>query len=234
MEKKLRTIYGLLGPSTETTWQAVDSLDNWKGEAFIYNNMTGGDAMGESKAQKACDSRTASVKATFGSQLGAFLGAAYLWPYLDPSQKRKPHQVPVFITSGPFGTAGPSKFKDDPKGEPITKILVRCGARVDGVQLTYGGRAGALHGGPTGEPHSLGLEDGESVVKVEGRAGDSIDKLVFHTDKGRAVGGGGKGGSSWTAEPAKDTGATLVSIEGRQGGSSLDGITFVWRYFRNE
>jgi hypothetical protein len=38
----------------------------------------------------------------------------------------------------------------------------------------------------------------------------------------------------WSAAPPEGKGATLVAIEGIEGDSSLEGITFHWQYMRDQ
>jgi hypothetical protein len=105
---------------------------------------------------------------------------------------------------------------------------------VDGVEIFYGDKSGGLHGKRGGNTHSLDLAAGELVVGAWGTAGDAIDSLYFETDRGHIVGGGGRGGAEWRADPPEGSDAKLSKISGNQGAGHLAAIKFHWQYWRDE
>ena len=112
--------------------------------------------------------------------------------------------------------------------------MVYAGQRVDGLEVFYGGRSGGLHSQRGGNTYALDMRPGEAIVFAHGRAGDAMDVLYFKTNMGREVGGGGVGGNPWTTAPPQGSNATLFKVSGRQGSNHLAGLTFTWRYFRQE
>ena len=226
-----RTDWGLLGPSTTHIWKAEDTYgSNWS-VSWEYNSLTGGTLDAESKARYAYENRLGAIAADFGNQLDTLLEPGYIWPYVDPRNPNHPNKTPVYVNSGPFGGRNGAIFQDNPAGLPITDIVVRAGSRVDGVEFFYGGRSGGLHGGSGGSPNKLTLQPGEFIVSAYGRAGDSMDQLYFVTSMGRQVGAGGGGGSPWIASPPAGRNAVLISIAGKQGARSFEGITLNWCYW---
>jgi len=227
----LRTDFGILGPSTTHIWKAEDLYGSGWSESWEYNSLTGGTLDAEAKARYAYQNHLGSVSADFGNQLDRLLEPGYLWPYLDPKNPNHPNNTPVIVNSGPFGGRSGTPFQDNPAGQKISDIVVYAGSRVDGVEFFYGGRSGGLHGARSGTPNKLTLQPAESIVSAHGRAGDSMDQLVFVTNLGRQVGGGGGGGSAWNAAPPSGSDAALLSIAGKQGSRSFEGITLNWCYW---
>ena len=227
-----KTDWGVLGPTTTTTWTAVDRLCAWQ-VSYQNNSLSGGELDGEKKAKTALSQRRAQVEFAYGADLDLLMTPAYLWAYMDPTKPGQPDAMPVDVTSGPFGTSGrEAPFDDNPADQPITRVVVFAGSRVDGLEVFYGGRSGGLHGWPSGTAHALDMAPGEAIVSAYGRAGDAMDALYFQTNTGRQVGGGGKMGNEWAAAPPQGSEAVLFKVSGRQGSRHLAGLNLTWRYTR--
>jgi hypothetical protein len=232
-----KKVPGVLGSSTTTTWTATDSLCPWE-ISFEHNPLSGGETYGEEKAKIRLAQRRAQVDAAYKADLDVLFAPAYLWPYLDPTNpdrppSAQPEPTPIFVTSGPFGSfSNEPPFDDNPNGDPVTRIVVYAGRRVDGVEVFYGGRSGGLHGARSGNSYSLDLGPGETIVSASGRGGDAMDALQFTTSTGRTVGGGGPGGTPWYAAPPQGSDGVLFKISGRQGGGHLATLNVTWTYVR--
>lgn len=240
-----RTDFGLLGPSTTHIWTVKDKHVANKLDPHIdlelsweWNTLTGGNGNAEAIANNVYSNHKSQVEAELGAKLDSFLSPAYQWCYLDPTSTGTPHKTPqktpVDFNSGPFAGLRGDAFQDNSNDQPITKVIIHAGSRVDGVEFFYGGISGGLHGGEGGQPNVLDLNDGENIVAAWGREGDSMDALYFKTNKDRVVGGGGGGGRPWSAVPPEGTNAILRYISGIQGSRSLEGITLTWRYWVNK
>ena len=125
--------------------------------------------------------------------------------------------------SGSFGGSGGSKFNDDIVG--IRGMKIRHGNQVDSIQVTYILADGTIwegprHGGTGGSLSQFTLEEGEKLVKMEGKTNNAlVDQLTFHSNKGKKYGPYGK------------TGQTSFSVEGElvtffgSAGNLLDAIS---------
>jgi hypothetical protein len=232
-----KKVFGGLGSSTTTTWTATDSLCPWQ-ISFSHNSLSGGETYGEEKAKIQLAQRRAQVDAAYKADLDLLFAPAYLWPYLDPTNPDKPpsaqpEPTPIYVTSGPFGSfSNEPTFDDNPNGDPVTRIVVYAGSRVDGVEVFYGGRSGGLHGARSGNAYSLDLGPGETIVSASGRGGDAMDALQFTTSTGRTVGGGASGGTPWYAAPPQGSDGVLFKISGRQGRAHLATLNLTWTYVR--
>jgi hypothetical protein len=252
VNETVRTDFGVLGPSKTHIWTVRDTHVTDKKNphpdlevSWEWNTLTGGTMDAEDKARYAYNNHRSQIEAELGAKLDSFLKPAYLWNYLDPTSPGTPQKKPVDVISGPFAGRSGTRFTDNPHDLPITKVIILAytfdDARVEGVEIFYGGNSGGAHGKkmsgqvyPTYH-HILELQEGESIISARGRAGDSMDALYLKTNKGREVGGGGtRGGSAWSAAPPAGTEATLAFISGIQGRESFEGITLHWRYWRYE
>ena len=87
-------------------------------------------------------------------------------------------------------------------------LQLRAGNSVDALILN-----GSRHGGAGGDlGSSLQLGSGEYISRVEVRHGNYVDRLVFTTNEGRVLSGGGGGGTL-----ARLDGVRVTSIGGRSG-----------------
>ena len=168
-------------------------------------------------------------------ELESFIEPMYAWRYMNPEVKELPVQTTRTLVFGPFGGGGGNSFYDNPAGEPITGIAMRCGEYVDGVELTYGPRTVGVewHGGSGGGLMIERLNTGERIVRVSGRAGEYVDALYFHTNQGRQIGGGGGGGNGFSVTLPEAGNPVLVRLTGRAG-EYVDAIGFEWKYTRFE
>lgn len=103
------------------------------------------------------------------------------------------------------GGGGGSAFSDDlTEATRITSITIRHGNFVDSIQTTWLSTSGqqvtgVRHGGGGGNPSVINLKPNEAIVRVEGRSGQFVDQLTFHTNLGNKFGPyGGDGGSPFT------------------------------------
>ncbi len=133
------------------------------------------------------------------------------------------------LSSATFGGSGGRPFEDSVDviaHGSITKVVVRCADEVDSIRLFYGksGAAGNKYGGDGGKEQEWEVPEDEQIVRVEGRAGERIDRLQFFTDKGTASPVfGGKGGKPFVF-PQEGNGGFLRTISGRSG-RKIDQIT---------
>jgi hypothetical protein len=228
LSKITMTSDGSAGWNTTNLWTVQDSIDkNWK-----YPG-----SHDKSEIEYVFNNRRNQVNAQFKADTDILIESSYLWPYLDPTNTKKPVSTPVIVTSGGFGGKRGRHFKDNPNGKAITKIVMHSDYRfIKGVEVFYGSQSGGLHHASTGTlSQTLELEEGEGIVSAHGAAGDALEMLVFKTNKGRELSSKCQGGRlEWSAAPPEGKGATLVAIEGIEGDSSLEGITFHWQYMRDQ
>ncbi len=73
-------------------------------------------------------------------------------------------------------------------GGVISKITIRSGKFIDGIQLTYQYKhrvSSRAYGGTGGRPKSLSLSRGEYITEFGGRSGKYIDSIYIKTNRGR-------------------------------------------------
>ena len=113
------------------------------------------------------------------------------------------------------------------QGQPVTGFAVRSGRLLDGLAFLYAnGNWGPPHGSLGSPPYTaeVRFRAGEYVVRVDYRAGDEVDSILFHTNTGRKFGPyGGNGGSPGTYNVIP--GQKLGCMQGRSG-SRTDQLTF--------
>ena len=134
----------------------------------------------------------------------------------------------VCRSAGPYGGGGGEAFTElyDNCNANVSKIFIRSGSRIDGIELTYrisDGHeiTGGYHGGTGGSPHEFTIDvpGGERVIGVFGRSGSNVDNLGFITNWGRIFGPhGGCGGGPFTVNSCN-----VKGISGRSG-DRLDNI----------
>ena len=82
---------------------------------------------------------------------------------------------PTYRKEGPVGHNGPYAFDDTEEAKqlnkPITRIHIRSGNIVDGLQIFYDGIPTPAHGGERGAPHNVVIESGDALVEVWGYYG---------------------------------------------------------------
>ena len=106
----------------------------------------------------------------------------------------------------PFGAAAVSSIRVS--GGNFVDALVINGSR-------YGGSGGSLS-------EKLVLRSGEYINCVVVRQGDFLDRLEFHTNQGRSIGGGGTGGSETLLQNIR------VTHIGGRAGDFVDQITVAY------
>ena len=164
------------------------------------------------------------------------------------------------MVTGPYGGLGGEWFTDwwesldgvdyHPK-RPPQQLNIWAGERVDMLQLLYGDYSGGHHGDHGGLLTRLRLYNGDTVVRVSGRAGvgpgAGVDQLTFYTARychcyihslsidnhlcfsGRTLGPfGGAGGRPFDSGDFSSQGCHLAYISGRSG-RRLDQLFLHWR-----
>eukprot|EP00058_Branchiostoma_floridae_P003090 XP_002588578.1 hypothetical protein BRAFLDRAFT_110732 [Branchiostoma floridae] len=126
-----------------------------------------------------------------------------------------------------YGGSGGSPFSDRSYEQArIVTISVWSGNPdyIHAIQVTYGRRTAAKHGGNGGTRHDfeVRVNQGEKITEVRLRVGWHVDRIGFKTNHGRDLGAvGGMGGKYHVVRPPFIEGWTLgcylVSIEGRAG-----------------
>ena len=107
----------------------------------------------------------------------------------------------------------------DPFGAAaFSSVRISGGNFVDALIIN-----GSRHGGSGGSlSEELTLRSGEYINRVAVRHGDFIDRLEFHTNQGRSIGGGGTGGNETVRQNVK-----VTHIGGRTG-DFVDQITVAY------
>ena len=133
----------------------------------------------------------------------------------------------TILVCGPYGGGGGEDWCEEGRGG-VAGVEVRAGAWVDSVRLLRGGEWGAARGGGGGQPATLLLQPGDSVVAVAGTTdGRLVTQLQFSTARGATLGPVGAGaGRRW--ECAAPAGWELSHLSGRAG-MFLDSLTVHWR-----
>jgi hypothetical protein len=122
---------------------------------------------------------------------------------------------------GYSGGNGGSEFQDDniPCDARVLQVKVWNGEFIDGVQFVYRSKDGhtqntPIHGGTGGHLTELNLNEGESIITIQGRSGDYVDSMTLTTDRGRQASFGGGGGSNTYIYQAPQ-GYEIVGVAGR-------------------
>lgn len=163
-----------------------------------------------------------------------FLVAAFLSLALSNALLVADVRAASFSFLGPSGGLGGNYFSDGQAGgqfssdnRRLTEVRVRSGAFIDSIQLVYENVIGQkivspMHGGSGGTLSVFKLDPGEYITRISGKHGWYIDSLLIETNKGKAKGWGGTGGSAnytYTAAP----GSSIHGFFGRSG-KFLDAI----------
>jgi jacalin-like lectin domain-containing protein len=133
-----------------------------------------------------------------------------------------------FSFLGSSGGVGGNYFSDGQAGgqfssgdRRLTEVRIRSGVFIDAIQLVYEDVIGQkiispMHGGTGGTLSVFKLAPGEYITRISGKYGWYIDHLLIETNKGKAKGWGGTGGSAnytYTAPP----GSSIHGFFGRSG-----------------
>ncbi len=144
-------------------------------------------------------------------------------------------------------------FADSPGGRPITEVRVRWGDLVYSIEVLYGNVSGGVHGVPPPEELApdelefraqhgllastqpdtitavLSLGPGERIVGASGRSGRALDRILFETNQGQKVGGGGRGGDgAWSVAPPAGSDGYLCKLSGLADEHQVGLLTFHW------
>lgn len=118
------------------------------------------------------------------------------------------------IHTSPFGGGGGDAFNM----AVIQEVGLRTGNGVDQIRIN-----GAAHGGGGGHDRgSITLDTGEYISRVDIRAGEKVDAVVFTTSNGNTIGGGGSGGDPTTLDNIR-----VIGIGGSSG-DELDKLNIMY------
>ena len=193
----------------------------------------------EDRAEDAYEAEKALVMNSYQTELDMIVLPSEKWQYFDSTKYPIPYEpakVMKLVSTGPYGK-GMSRTQKDfndtslfiKNGNP-SKILVRSGDRIDGIQFTYGGVPAPMHGSSSGKPNEINLGGDTKIIKVAVNSGDAVDGVQFFTDKGKNYKYGSSRGTYKEVKPPV-AGAYLAAIKGKQGTSSVEALTFVWVYY---
>ncbi len=167
-------------------------------------------------------------------KLGATSNICYIEPVFDDVNMLFAKRIP-FSNNGKFTTQLGKLFQDTEGFDDwdwvsskfnysIAEVKVwHDGNLVHGVQFQYNMDGAKKTPGKHVSERSglrceqLAFNEDERITKIFVRAGDMIDNLVFFTNQGRRVGGGGNGGSAYVSVAPE--GHHLVAVGGGIGGS---------------
>ena len=218
------------------TFYFVDDKTGVKSE---IGTDTGSFPISESRAREAFEEMRQNVLNEFRSKLDKILLPQQNWIYFDSTIYPIPYEPEKkirFVISGPFGKGmsyDQSDFDDlelfKQHGLP-SKIHVQADERVDGLQFTYGGFEGPLHGGLSGKAFDINLGGDTKIKKVGIKAGDAIDGIQFITTRDEVFNYGRKYYEFTEIYPPVE-GAYLASIKGKQGSDSIESLALIWVYY---
>lgn len=126
-------------------------------------------------------------------------------------------QIAEILPESPIYGSGTASYFDESELaniDDITKIHVRCGDLIDGIQVEYrhGGK-GQYHGGTGGVTRTFSLRPDERITAVKGTINNTvIGSLTFVTDCGREETFGKPVGESFIYEMTD--GSYLAAIKG--------------------
>lgn len=97
------------------------------------------------------------------------------------------------------GGQAAGRFSSDDRR--LIEVRIRSGAFIDAIQTVYVNAIGQkivspMHGGAGGTLSVFKLGANEYITRISGKYGWYIDSLLIETNKGRAKGWGGTGGSA--------------------------------------
>lgn len=134
----------------------------------------------------------------------------------------------TFSFLGPSGGGGGNYYSDHQiGGRQLIEVRIRSGTLIDAIQTVYVDALGQKfvskrYGGGGGNLDIFKLVPGEYITRISGKYGSFVDSLLIQTNKGRAKGWGGTGGSvnyTYTAPP----GSRIHGFFGRSG-SLIDSV----------
>ena len=116
----------------------------------------------------------------------------------------------AYSRSPSYGGTGGNAFSDNlTETTQLIGINISAGGVVDSIQGVFSTTAGSSvtgpkYGGGGGTPQVIKLDQGDVIVRVEGRYGDSLDQVEFFTANGAHYGPyGGDGGKPFTISGVK-------------------------------
>jgi len=181
---------------------------------FSHEVVWGGPAIGPDKGYShdleaeryICDLRDAAG-AVYRQQIDDILAPSLQWPQFSQMEIYAHIKRNIMAgTTGPMGCGisyGMNHFNDREFAEKhgrITKVVINAWARVDGLEIWYGGVSSGHRGGYGGTQRVLEVGEGESIVCVSGRVGHYLDSIRFFVSPTKKVAGGSGGGQGDPAE----------------------------------
>lgn len=125
----------------------------------------------------------------------------------------------AYSRSAFYGGNGGNSFADNlTETTALVGLIVYSGEMVDSIQGVFSTTSGSTitgtrYGGDGGDRHEIKLDQGDYIVRVEGRAGDKIDQVKFLTARGAQFGPYGGGGGN----PFTISGVHVGGFYGRSG-----------------
>ena len=125
----------------------------------------------------------------------------------------------AYSRSAAYGGNGGDAFADNlTEITALVGINIRSDVLLDSIQggfVTTSGSTvtGTKYGGGGGNPSTIKLDQGDYIVRIDGRAGEKIDQIKFTTARGAQYGPYGGGGG----EPFTISGVHVGGFFGRSG-----------------
>jgi|GEM_PF-6738278 len=197
-------------------------------------------AWAESKAQNQHREREAFLYAQqFAVNTLGWLAPSFMWPCFG-STGQLPVQSVIHALTGPYGGAenisGGGRAKDAAaNGQNISRVLLRTGSRVDGLQIWIDGSEQPMRGAAGGSNVcDVTFTDGEYVVAAFGYGGTldtgSLNQLYLRTNLGRQFGGGAPGSTRFQSLAPQGVDARLSGFTSALQPNTLNSISLVWRF----
>lgn len=214
-------------------------MDAYNGYTAEYSN--------QSDANAAKTTLENEVQAQYEQLLEAKISPSFLWSYLLTSNteqvensgnlnfpttvfKTLPTEQTVNVTTGTYGDNLGTAFTDSCNGRKITGVkLCTKDNFVSGIQWFFDGVAATLHGNTGSSSITVTFDSDEYITSIYGGSGSYVDQFFIRTNKGRDVGIGGNGGSTYVAAPAQGIDTQITSITGYVG-SYVSQMTINWAY----
>jgi len=176
-------------------------------------------------------------------------GAGRLNLGLGIVQRTEPeHLEPLALVEGNYWSTSATPFDDgeflrdlllkDPSAELAAVRLTHREGSVSGIACSYRTRDGLVDAPPHDQPGygwyagrgedapavTLELAPEERIVRVEARAGEVLDRLELHTDRGQSAVAGGRGGSARRVE--LEPGCHVFGFSGHRNGGTVVRLGF--------
>ena len=138
----------------------------------------------------------------------------------------------------PAGGEGGTEFADDaaPPNTHVVQVVLNVGDSINGMSLVTKSGSDTMRsphrGKTTGSRVQWDLEEGEHLARIEGVAGRFINKLRFHSSKGRTSPWYGKleVGERFSLSGNVERGDVIVGLCGRSSRASFDALGIIYRH----